>query len=286
MTNVIADIVIAAMLAGNVSAQSTATEVTYETEPTVVVEQAEQEGGNLQEPLLEESIINETEPIEKNTPVSTQPTEEVQQNKDINKEDNVEIQNQKFDHDIASYTTRYAGKDELNRNYNIRLASDAIHGVILQPGDSFSFNQEVLDKSNGGKNYKEAGVYVNGKVSTGIGGGICQVSSTLYQAALYSGMTITQRKNHSLPVGYMPLGRDATVSWGSVDLQFRNDLKIPVMIESVMKENTLKVRFLSQSDPNIGNIKVVVSSHGGGYLLSRIREDGTVDYTASSYYTR
>lgn len=277
MTSMVADILIAAVLAGNVAAQNVTTEAPLDGE-VIAIEQTAESNQGLSESLAQEGIAVETATPEENIEIVVEPSEnQVQEEK---------VQEKKFDYDIASYITRYEGKDEINRNYNIRLASNAINGHILQPGDKFSFNQIILEKSNGGKDYKEAGVYVNGKVSTGIGGGICQVSSTLYQAALYSGMTITERRNHSLPVAYMPMGRDATVSWGSVDLKFKNDLSIPVMIESVMKDNTLKIRFLSQSNPNIGDIKVVVSPYKGGYLLSRIREDGKVDYTATSFYKK
>lgn len=189
-----------------------------------------------------------------------------------------------FDFDIASYTTKYSGADSLNRNYNMRLASDSINGMILQPGQTFSYNDVILSKSNNGKMYKTAGIYVNGEVSTGIGGGICQISSTLYQAALYSGMEITKRQNHSLKVGYMPAGRDATASWGSIDFKFKNPLDIPVKIESVMKNGVIKIRFLAQQDPKIGDITVNVTQKDGVYTLTRTRADGTVDHTSRSKY--
>lgn len=189
-----------------------------------------------------------------------------------------------YDFDIASYTTKYTGAESINRNYNMRLASDSINGMILKPGQTFSYNDVILSKSDNGKKYKEAGVYVNGELSSGIGGGICQISSTLYQAALYSGMNITQRRNHSLRVGYMPAGRDATASWGTIDFKFKNPLKIPVKIESVMKNGTLKIRFLAQEDPKIGAIKVNVTQKDGVYTLTRTRADGTVDHTSNSKY--
>ena len=190
-----------------------------------------------------------------------------------------------FDYDIASYTTKYTGADSLNRNYNMRLASDSINGMILEPGESFSYNDVILQNSHNGADYKEAAIYGNGEVSTGVGGGICQISSTLYHASLYSGMTITERRNHSLKVGYMPNGRDATASWGSIDFRFRNDLDVPVKIESVMNDGIVKIRFLAPENPNIGAITVNVTQQADGtYVLNRIREDGTIDYTATSRY--
>lgn len=311
MSKLIADLLIATMIAGNVPAQSSKIDTTSEVSPPAIT--TESENANIKTDDIissdsQEKSTNQNEPInldttqsqesQSSTPESSEPSEkqekpsEIEITKPIENEasqppiaENPTVpENKKFDHDIASYITKYTGSDSLNRNYNMRLASDSIHGVILQPGETFSFNDTILAKSHNGKDYKSAPVYVNGKVSSGIGGGICQISSTLYQASLYSGMTITQRRNHSLRVGYMPAGRDATVSWGTIDLQFRNDLNIPVMIESVMKNNTIKVRFLSQKIPKIGEIKVVVSPKNSGYILSRIRENGVVDYTASSYY--
>lgn len=189
-----------------------------------------------------------------------------------------------FEFDIASYTTKYKGAESLNRNFNVRLASDSINGVILQPGQVFSFNDIILAKSDNGKKYKEADVYMNGKLSTGIGGGFCQVSSTLYQAALYSGMDITKRQNHSLRVGYIAAGRDATASWGTIDFKFKNPLDVPVKIESVMQNGVLKIRFLSNEDPKIGKIVVKVAQKDDVYTLTRTRENGKVDHTSRSKY--
>ena len=83
----------------------------------------------------------------------------------------------------------------------------------------------------------------------------------------------------------MPNGRDATASWGSIDFRFRNDLDVPVKIESVMNDGIVKIRFLAPENPNIGAITVNVTQQADGtYVLNRIREDGTIDYTATSRY--
>lgn len=262
MLKSVADILVLTMVAGNVPATEVPAE--YETTPiisenTTTEQQQEEPFIIIEEPMTE---LVPAEPIEEQKP------------KEIN-----------FDYDIASYTTKYTGADSNNRNYNMHLASDSINGIILQPGDSFSYNDVILKNSHNGKDYKAAGIYSNGKAATGIGGGICQISSTLYQAALYSGMTITERRNHSLKVGYMPSGRDATASWGSIDFKFRNDLDVPVKIESVMKNGTIKVRFLAPENPNVGNIKIdVIYQADGAYVLKRTRADGKVDYTATSRY--
>lgn len=193
--------------------------------------------------------------------------------------------NQDFNYDIASYSTKFStSAGNYNRNFNMQLAASAVNDTILQPGDSFSYNDTILNKSNGGQGYLSAGILVNGQSSSGIGGGICQVSSTLFQAALYSGMTITSRYSHSSKVGYIPVGRDATVSWGSLDFKFRNDLAIPVKIQSYANEGEVLVRFWSQSKPSeFENIEVNVSPTGSQYTIYRY-VDGICDYSSTSRY--
>ena len=189
-----------------------------------------------------------------------------------------------YDHDIASYTTYYSQSSGVaNRNHNMKLACDAINGVIIKPGEEFSYNDTLLGKRDPQNDYKPAGVISGGKMVNAIGGGICQVSTTLFDAALYSGMTITERRNHSLKVGYVPAGMDATCSWGSIDFKFRNDLEIPVKIDTYMENGTMKIRFLSPSDPNLGKIELKVTQNGGVYTLKRY-VDGVVDYTTNSRY--
>ena len=128
----------------------------------------------------------------------------------------------------ASMTTEYNEKVK-NRTTNLVLATKAINGTILQPGEVFSFN-ETIGKTTRAKGYKPAKIFVRGKEAEAMGGGICQVSSTLYNAADYGGMEITERHPHSKKVGYVPDGRDASVSYGGVDLKFRNTLPHPVKI--------------------------------------------------------
>ncbi|MCD8036479.1 MAG: VanW family protein [Clostridiales bacterium] len=194
-------------------------------------------------------------------------------------------ENLNYDHDIASYTTNYStSSSNYNRNFNMQLACDAINGEIIMPGEEFSYNETILAKRDPNNDYKSAGVISGGKLVNSIGGGICQVSSTLYNAALYSGMTITQRRNHSLKVSYLPAGRDATCSWGTIDFCFRNDLELPVKIEATMDNGTMKIRFLSPGDPGIGDIDIQVVNNNGTYTLYRY-VDGVVDYTATSRYS-
>lgn len=132
---------------------------------------------------------------------------------------------------MGSYSTSY-GTSSAGRSTNIELATNSINGTILMPGDVFSFNDVVGDRSEE-RGYKEAGTYVGNKVEPGIGGGICQVSSTLYRAAMRANLRSTERTNHSMVVGYMEPGLDATVSYGYLDYKFKNTYDFPIYIEGI-----------------------------------------------------
>ena len=120
---------------------------------------------------------------------------------------------------IGSYATAY--NPNISRAVNIALASSRINGLVIQPGESFSFNQAILPRT-AANGYVKANVIVNKKYVLGIGGGICQVSSTLYAAMLTAGLPATERHPHSLDVGYIPVGMDATISGNALDLRFTN----------------------------------------------------------------
>lgn len=142
---------------------------------------------------------------------------------------------------LGEYVTYGGGTS--SRITNIKLACQACDGVIIQPGETFSYN-ETLGERTAEKGYQSAVVYANGQVSTGIGGGICQVSSTLFAACLYADLEIVQRSNHSRTVAYLPLGMDAAVSWGGPDLQIKNNTKFPVKLQVSYAENQVSVKVL------------------------------------------
>lgn len=120
----------------------------------------------------------------------------------------------------ASYSTRfYAGA--ASRNNNIRLAAGALRGQILEPGDVLSFN-EIVGPRSSEAGYSYAPVIVDGELEPGLGGGVCQVSSTLYNTGLRGNLEIIERAGHSRPVSYVPPGRDATVAYDYIDLKMRN----------------------------------------------------------------
>ncbi|MBA4495465.1 VanW family protein [Paenactinomyces guangxiensis] len=140
---------------------------------------------------------------------------------------------------IGDYRTRFDGSN-VNRTTNIRLASKEINGLVLMPGEKFSFNKTVGERT-AARGYKKAGVIVKGEFSEGIGGGICQVSSTLFNSVDEAGLRIVARYHHSAEVTYVPPGRDATVSWGGPDFKFRNNLNKPVMIKIKVGSNSITV---------------------------------------------
>jgi len=149
---------------------------------------------------------------------------------------------------IGEFSTTF-NSEVKGRTENIKLAVNSINNVLLMPGEEFSFNESTGPRSVE-EGYKEAPVIVNGELVPGIGGGICQVSTTLYQAALRSDIEITSRRNHGLPVGYVPMGQDATVSYGYIDFKFKNNKDDPIYIESFIKGNQVFVKVHSKKTNN------------------------------------
>lgn len=141
---------------------------------------------------------------------------------------------------LGKYTTYYS-EGQWGRSINVGLAASKINGYIMNSGDTFSFNG-VVGKRSYANGFKDASVYSANGVENGVGGGICQVSSTLYAAALYSDLKIVSRRNHSYVVNYMPAGLDATVSYGTIDFLFKNNKKNPIKIKAAASGGVLTVR--------------------------------------------
>lgn len=140
---------------------------------------------------------------------------------------------------LASYSTTFSTK-AANRTTNIRLASNKINGVVLMPKEQFSYNK-VVGKRTAQAGFKSAPAYSGGKVVNDIGGGICQVSSTLYNTALRANLEIIKRSNHRFATGYVPLSTDATVSWGGPEFIFKNSRKYPIKIVSKVNGGKITV---------------------------------------------
>ncbi len=134
------------------------------------------------------------------------------------------------------------------RASNVILTAQRINGYILMPGDVFSYDK-TIGRRTVANGFREAGVYVGNKVESGIGGGICQTSSTLYSAALYANLEIVSRTSHSLPVSYVPAGMDATIAEGYIDLKIRNNTEYPVKIEAIVNGRKITCSILGVSVP-------------------------------------
>ena len=133
--------------------------------------------------------------------------------------------------------------DNENRNGNLRKACGMLDGLVLQPGQELSYN-EALGPRTKELGWLPAPAYSGTKLVDSPGGGICQVSSTLYLASVYSELTIVERRNHGYPVSYIPLGMDATVSWGFADLKIRNDSPMPVKIQAEESDGYVRISII------------------------------------------
>ncbi|HWQ89026.1 MAG TPA: VanW family protein, partial [Desulfitobacteriaceae bacterium] len=145
---------------------------------------------------------------------------------------------------ISQYTT-YFDSTLVNRTQNILLAAEALNGKILAPGERFSFNESV-GKRTAEAGYKEAPIISEGAFIPAIGGGVCQVSSTLFNAVILAHLEILERHHHSLPINYVPPGQDATVSYPSLDFKFRNTLDAYLQIRSFAEGDALTFQLYSK----------------------------------------
>ena len=195
-------------------------------------------------------------------------------------------------HDVlAEFKTNFSSSSS-NRRSNITLAARKINGTLLKPGDIFSYNKTVgpRDEEAG---FKEAPTYLNGKHVPGTGGGICQVSSTLFNTAWTAGLKIVHRQNHSMPVGYLSHGRDATAVYGAIDMQFQNDTDAPIYISASTGGGVLHFVLWGKKTPGRevilqkGGESVVpapVETHGDPKMASgrrRVEEKGSPGITVT-----
>lgn len=143
-----------------------------------------------------------------------------------------------FQDTLGTFTAKSSSQS--NRDNNLALACKAINGLILYPGDKFSYN-ETLGERTAEKGYKPAGTYVGNQTVNTYGGGICQVSSSLYYCVLLAELKVNERTNHGFLPSYMPRGLDATVNWGTLDFKFENDSDYPIRIEATAKGGTTTI---------------------------------------------
>ena len=139
---------------------------------------------------------------------------------------------------IGIYATKYDAK--IPRANNVAVAASRINGVVVKKGEDFSFNATILPRTTA-NGYVNAPIFINKKHGMGIGGGVCQVSSTLYAAMLSAGLPATERHPHSLKVPYIPEGMDATIAGNTLDLRFTNTFDYAIVIGAVADNGTLTV---------------------------------------------
>jgi vancomycin resistance protein YoaR len=156
-----------------------------------------------------------------------------------------------FEDSLGKFSTKL-NTNLASRTHNVRLATKKINGTILNPGEIFSFNKTVGPRTEQ-TGFKAAKIYAKDEIVDGIGGGICQVVSTLYRAMLNADLETVERRNHRFTVAYIGLGYDATVAYGGIDFRFRNNTNYPVKIVSSLKGSTLTIDLRGTK---IGNKKV------------------------------
>lgn len=199
---------------------------------------------------------------------------------------------------IASAITN-ASSSSSNRLQNIKLSMQYINGTCLKPGETFSFNKVVGERTKA-RGFKEATAYSSGEVTEQVGGGICQVSTTLFNAAVKADLNIVERHNHSLTVAYVDLGKDAAVNWGSQDLRFTNNTNDDIYICCYLT-NDKRVRFgifgkllkngetITVEGVTTGTIQYETEYQMSGLLLSgeqQVIQTGKNGYTAEAYKIR
>lgn len=146
---------------------------------------------------------------------------------------------------LGSCETKHTNDE--NRNTNLKVACEAINGTVLKPGQTFSFN-DCLGERTEAKGYKPAGTYSGTKLIDTVGGGICQVSTTLYYCTLLGDLEVVDRINHGLPVSYVDYGMDATVSWGGPDFKFKNNTNFPIKILAEVSDGYVRIKIMGTDE--------------------------------------
>ena len=178
-----------------------------------------------------------------------------------------------FPYEIASYTSYYLSSNE-TRTKNIHEAVDHLNSVVIPAGKTFSFNQTV-GKRTVLAGYEAAKVVQGDEFVDGLGGGICQVSSTVFQSVLRA----------NLEISYVPLGGDATVQWNSQDFQFVNNSDSDIRLSVTANDGTLTCTVEAKEDINPGKVDIKIKKDGKSYVLTR-SVNGEVNYTTYSKYSK
>ena len=196
--------------------------------------------------------------------------------------------------DIGEFSTNYSSSVQ-NRKENIKLAARILNGTLIMPGQQISFN-DIIGEISLGTGFLPATVIIDGEYDTGTGGGICQVSTTLYNAAVRADLQIDERRNHSRPVNYVPMGLDAAVASGLLDLKLTNTFDFPVYIVAKADNDNIEFRIIGDTDAKNYEIELVsertqtISSQTknqySGNLnqgVTQVSQSGNTGYRYASY---
>ena len=167
---------------------------------------------------------------------------------------------------LSTFSTNYAASNR-NRTTNLILAANKINGTVLMPDETFSYNK-VVGARTIAAGYKEAPIYVQGRVEDGLGGGICQITSTLYNAVVYANLEVTQRTNHQFVPSYVTASRDATVVYGAIDFQFKNNRDYPIKLVCSVSGGVANFRIFGMRQEN--DCEVQISSYETGRTSTAI----------------
>ena len=169
---------------------------------------------------------------------------------------------------LSTFSTRYVTSNK-NRTTNLRLAANKINGTVIMPGETFSFNK-IVGKRTIEAGYKDAAIYQDGKVVDGLAGGICQISSTLFNAVVYANLEITERRNHQFVPSYVTAGRDATVVYGAQDFKFKNTRNYPIKIICSVNNGIAKFDIYGLKESNEYEVVITskVTSRTSKYIYS------------------
>jgi len=174
---------------------------------------------------------------------SQQPNFNEQENSETTRNESVGV-TENLEKEIAKFSTKIMDEDN-HRDNNMEISLSKLNGTIVKNGDTFSFN-EIVGSPTPDKGYEKAGVFIEDQYKKDYGGGNCQVSTTLYNAVLkVDGLKVTERHEHTQEVYYVPLGKDAAVAYGEIDLKFQNHTGHDIKIYGEMTEKEVKIRLTS-----------------------------------------
>lgn len=186
-----------------------------------------------------------------------------------------QIGSEAFPDQLATFTTRYDVSDR-DRTTNLEIACQKINGKVVLVGDTFSYNQ-TLGPRTIAAGYKNGKIYEGGEIVDGIGGGICQISSTLYNTVLMSNLEIVERRNHQFVTSYLPAGRDATVVYGAIDFKFKNTRKFPVRISASAKNGIATVSMFGFKEENEYTFSFNTKTIASIPFTTKYEEDATLE---------